>query len=74
VLKCEHYIGRPCISQSPFLAFVYSAIQRLILRGVDGSAVHAVMVGSEIIRRDSGTDNYQRVDGKPVHPTCVHYT
>ncbi|WP_312162359.1 hypothetical protein, partial [Massilia timonae] len=36
-LKCEHYIGRPCISQSPFLAFVFGAIQRLVLRWVGGS-------------------------------------
>ncbi len=29
-LKCEHYIGRPCISQSPFLAFVQDFIWRPI--------------------------------------------
>jgi len=36
---------------------------------VDGFAVHAVMVGSQIIRREIGTDNHHRVDGRAVHPT-----
>jgi hypothetical protein len=36
---------------------------------VDGSAVHAVMVGGSVIAHDSGAGAYHRVDGEPVHPT-----
>jgi hypothetical protein len=36
---------------------------------VDGSAVHASIVGRKIIRRAIGTDNDHRVDGEAVHPT-----
>jgi hypothetical protein len=32
---------------------------------VDGSAVHAAIVGGFVIVRDIGTVSYQRVDGKP---------
>jgi hypothetical protein len=38
---------------------------------VDGSAVHAVMVGREIIRYEIEADNDHRVDGEPVHPTFI---
>ena len=31
-------------------------------RRVDGFAVHAVMVGSQIIRHESGDDNHHRVE------------
>jgi len=36
---------------------------------VDGYAVHAVMVGSQIIPHEIGADNDHRVDGEAVHPT-----
>jgi len=34
---------------------------------VDGYAVHAAMVGREIIRRENGAGNDHRVEGKPSH-------
>lgn len=42
-----------------------------LTRRVDGYAVHAVMVGRQIIRCEIGTDNDHRVDGESVHPTDV---
>ena len=38
-------------------------------RGVDGSAVCAVMVIGADFAPDDLDANYHRVDGKPVHPT-----
>jgi len=38
---------------------------------VDGSAVHAVIVGGSVIVRDIGAVAYHRVDGEPVHPSMM---
>ncbi len=38
-------------------------------RRVDGFAVHAVMVGGDIIPPVNGTVGDHRVDGRAVHPT-----
>ena len=36
---------------------------------VGGYAADAVMVGGEIIRRETGTDNNRRVGGEAANPT-----
>jgi hypothetical protein len=38
-------------------------------RRVGGFPAHAVMVGREINRHESGAANHHRVDGVAVHPT-----